>query len=148
VVTIVNQPAIVAERKAQKQVRQYENANQALRRGARQPEAEVSEWSEWMRRELASTYLRVMHGITAAPQTLARWAVEGVGPLFSREGRFPIYSRDGLDEFARKRRSPEAVSNAEHRSIKAEADRAVKERSTKVAKAKENGAPQKQGRRK
>jgi hypothetical protein len=59
-----------------------------------------------MRRKLASEYLDKVHGITLAPTTMAKLAVVGGGPPFWLDGRFPLYGRDHLDEYAAKRLGP------------------------------------------
>ena len=56
-----------------------------------------------MCRAEAARYIREAHGIRCAPTTLAKYAVLGGGPVFRKAGRFPIYSRDDLDTWARSR---------------------------------------------
>jgi hypothetical protein len=56
-----------------------------------------------MRRAEAAHYLREAHGIPCAPATLAKYACVGGGPAFRKAGKFPIYSRDDLDAWARSR---------------------------------------------
>jgi hypothetical protein len=56
-----------------------------------------------MRRAEAARYIREVHGIPCAPTTLANYAVLGGGPVFRKAGKFPIYSRDDLDTWARSR---------------------------------------------
>jgi hypothetical protein len=56
-----------------------------------------------MRRAEAAHYLREAHGIPCAPATLAKYACIGGGPAFRKAGKFPIYSRDELDAWAKQR---------------------------------------------
>jgi hypothetical protein len=57
-------------------------------------------WPSRMRRKLASEYLFEVHGISLSPATLAKLAVMGGGPQFWKDGAFPIYGPEYLDEFA------------------------------------------------
>jgi len=52
-----------------------------------------------LRRKAASEYLRETHGWNCAHSTLAKLAVIGVGPIFRRIGRVPLYATDDLDEW-------------------------------------------------
>jgi hypothetical protein len=56
-----------------------------------------------MRRADAARYIRENHGIPCAPATLAKYACIGGGPAFRKAGKFPIYSRDDLDAWAKQR---------------------------------------------
>jgi hypothetical protein len=56
-----------------------------------------------MRRADAARYIREAHGIPCAPATLAKYACIGGGPAFRKAGKFPIYSRDDLDAWAKQR---------------------------------------------
>jgi hypothetical protein len=56
-----------------------------------------------MRRADAARYIRENHGIPCAPATLAKYACIGIGPAFRKAGKFPIYSRDDLDAWAKQR---------------------------------------------
>ena len=59
-----------------------------------------------MRRAEAARYIREFHGIPCSLATLAKYACCGGGPEFRRaNGKFPIYSRDDLDAWARSRLS-------------------------------------------
>ena len=60
-------------------------------------------WPAWMRRPIASEYLRHVHGVAAAPSSLAKYAVQGSGPQFEKRGRYPVYSPAQLDAWAAKR---------------------------------------------
>ena len=53
-----------------------------------------------LRRNEAAQYLREVHGVRLAAQTLAKLPVIGGGPPFFKDGRFPAYPVDGLDKFA------------------------------------------------
>jgi hypothetical protein len=69
-----------------------------------------------MRRKMASDYLREKHGVSLSPATLAKLAVMGGSPPFWKDGRFPLYGREQLDEFAIARlgrlRASTSVKNA------------------------------------
>lgn len=56
-----------------------------------------------LRRSEASDYLRIMHGVVVARDTLARYAWEGGGPLFQKVGRVPLYPIEELDAWALQR---------------------------------------------
>jgi hypothetical protein len=56
-----------------------------------------------MRRADAARYVRETHGIPCSPATLAKYATIGGGPPFRKAGKFPIYSRDDLDAWAKAR---------------------------------------------
>lgn len=53
-----------------------------------------------MRRPEAARYIREYHGIPCSPATLAKYACLGGGPPFRKAGKFPIYARHDLDEWA------------------------------------------------
>ena len=65
-----------------------------------------------LRRADAARYLRETHGIPCAPATLAKYACLGGGPPFRKAGKFPIYSRDALDDWARSRLSEPVPSTS------------------------------------
>lgn len=50
-----------------------------------------------LRRSEASAYMFERYGIRRSPDTLAKLAVIGGGPLFFRVGRYPFYSPADLD---------------------------------------------------
>lgn len=57
-----------------------------------------------LRRWEASEYLELVHGITIAPATLAKYASLGGGPAFNKGlGRTPLYPKDELDRWATER---------------------------------------------
>jgi hypothetical protein len=70
-----------------------------------------SETSNWggcgsphnMRRADAARYIREIYGIPCVATTLAKYACIGNGPVFRKAGKFPLYSRDDLDTWARSR---------------------------------------------
>jgi hypothetical protein len=79
-----------------------------------------------MRRTDAARYIRETYGIPCVATTLAKYACIGNGPLFRKAGKFPIYSRDDLDIWARSRlgepvQSTSAFSVRSRRSRSAEA---------------------------
>lgn len=63
-------------------------------------------WPACLRRGLASAYLQECYGIQLAPATLAKLASVGGGPKFLKDGKFPLYPTDHLDEFAAARLGP------------------------------------------
>jgi hypothetical protein len=54
-----------------------------------------------LRRNEASVYLKEEHQIDRSPNTLAKLAVIGGGPAMVYVGRFPTYTPDALDDYAR-----------------------------------------------
>lgn len=66
-----------------------------------------------LRRTEASIYLDEAWGISRTPNTLAKLAVTGGGPSFEKDGRFPLYTEQSLDDFARSTLSPAVQSTAE-----------------------------------
>ena len=77
--------------------------------------------SRRLRRKEASTYLRDQWGITRTPNTLAKLAVIGGGPPFEKDGRIPLHTEEGLDEWARSQLSPVVRSTAELAQLKSAA---------------------------
>ncbi len=53
-----------------------------------------------LRRWEASDYLRIAHGITIAPATLAKMASVGGGPAYNKANRTPLYPVEELDRWA------------------------------------------------
>ena len=79
----------------------------------------MTNWPEWLRRAEASEYLRTVHGVIAAPATLANFATRGggSGPRFVRQGkRLTAYRRDDLDAWAATRMSRRVGSTSELRT--------------------------------
>jgi hypothetical protein len=74
-----------------------------------------------MRRADAARYIRENHGIPCSPATLAKYACLGGGPAFRKAGRFPVYSRDDLDVWARSRFS-EPVQSCSGFSVRSRAE--------------------------
>jgi hypothetical protein len=70
-------------------------------------------WPARMRRNVASEYLREVHGVSLSPATLAKLAVIGGGPRFRRDGRFPLYDPPELDTYAVARLGPLCSSTSE-----------------------------------
>jgi hypothetical protein len=69
-----------------------------------------------MRRADAARYIREIYAIPCLATTLAKYACVGGGPAFRKAGKFPIYSRDDLDAWAKERfgklvRSTSELSN-------------------------------------
>ena len=61
----------------------------------------MTEKGKRLRREGASKYLLDEWGISRTPNTLAKLAVIGGSPPFEKDGRIPLYTEEGLDEWAR-----------------------------------------------
>jgi hypothetical protein len=58
-------------------------------------------WPSRLRRAEAARYLHEVHGIAVQPATLAKWfCTRSDGPPAHLAGRFPLYPRDGLDDWA------------------------------------------------
>ena len=74
-----------------------------------------------MRTAEASTYLDETWGVRRTPDTLKKLRCVGGGPRFEVDGRFPLYTKPFLDEYAREQLSPPVRSNAELHKIRREA---------------------------
>jgi hypothetical protein len=70
------------------------------------------EISNSMRRADAARYIRETYGIPCVATTLAKYACIGTGPVFRKAGKFPVYSRDDLDAWARSRFSEPVQSTS------------------------------------
>ncbi|WFU26310.1 hypothetical protein QA649_08910 [Bradyrhizobium sp. CB1717] len=69
-----------------------------------------------LRRTEAAEYITAKFGIPCSPKTLAKLAcVSSKGPPFRKAGRFPLYSRQGLDDWALAKFGPEIRNTAEIR---------------------------------
>ena len=66
----------------------------------------------------ASEYLKRHHGIGHSAAYLAKLAVVGGGPKFSKANRAVIYAREHLDEYAAEVTSPAVRSTSELRTIR------------------------------
>ena len=71
------------------------------------------------RRIEASQYLLETWGISRTPKTLAKLAVVGGGPAFEKDGRFPLYLPEKLDDWAQSQLSPLVSSTAELAALRA-----------------------------
>ena len=61
-------------------------------------------WPANLRRLEAARYLREVHGIPVAATTLANWFSLGSdGPPAFKAGRYPLYPKAALDQWARAR---------------------------------------------
>ncbi|MCR4376536.1 MAG: hypothetical protein NUV50_00385 [Rhodospirillales bacterium] len=67
------------------------------------------------RRE-ACEYLKHTWGINRKPSTLAAYATNGGGPIFEKDGRFPKYTIQNLDKYARETLGEPVTSNCELRA--------------------------------
>jgi hypothetical protein len=75
-------------------------------------QSQSTEFPNFMRRAAAADYIRTFYAIPCRHSTLAKWAVGGNGPRFRKAGKFPIYSRDDLDTWARSRLSEPVQSTS------------------------------------
>lgn len=66
----------------------------------------------YLRRDKAAEYLQTNYGAYTT-DTLAKLACVGGGPKFRKLGRYPVYTRDDLDEWAHARMSREVRSTSE-----------------------------------
>ena len=66
-----------------------------------------------MRRADAARYIRETYGIPCVHTTLAKYACIGNGPLFRKAGKFPLYSRNDLDAWAKERLGTRISSTSE-----------------------------------
>ena len=80
-----------------------------------------------MRRADAARYLRKAYGFPCVTTTLAKYGCQGNGPVFRKAGKFPVYSRDDLDIWARSRLSQpmQSTSAPSARSRRARSAEAV-----------------------
>ena len=72
-----------------------------------------------LRRAAASQYLLETWGISRTPNTLAKLAVTGGGPVFEKDGRIPLYTEPALDDWVRAQLSPPVSSTAELAALRA-----------------------------
>lgn len=66
-----------------------------------------------LRRDEASQYLELAHGIIMAPATLATLATRGGGPPFQKVNRTPLYPRSAIDGWALEKLGPLRDSTSE-----------------------------------
>lgn len=67
-----------------------------------------------LRRVEAAAYVTQTYGMPCSPKTLAKLAcVSSEGPPFRMAGRIPLYPKDGLDAWAKKKIGPLVRSTAE-----------------------------------
>jgi hypothetical protein len=64
-------------------------------------------------RKGASAYLHEEWGITRSPKTLAKYATEGGGPSFRKDGKQALYDRADLNTYAESILSPLVKSTSE-----------------------------------
>jgi hypothetical protein len=67
---------------------------------------------EYLRRDQAADYLQQRYGAYTS-ETLAKLACVGGGPKFRKMGRFPVYTRVDLDDWALARMSAPVSSTSE-----------------------------------
>jgi hypothetical protein len=87
--------------------------HQAEPRGSVQRRRHREEFAPRLRRREAAEYLLEVWGVQIAPNTLAKKAVEGTGPEFTKWGKWPYYELDGLDKYARERLGRPRCSTSE-----------------------------------
>ena len=56
-----------------------------------------------LRRREAAEYMQEVWGVQISPNTLAKKAVTGDGPPFSKWGKWPYYTTGDLDQYAREK---------------------------------------------
>ena len=66
-----------------------------------------------LRRAEASDYLRAKWGIERKPTTLAKLSCVGGGPRYELAGRFPLYTEEELDAWAKSLLSPLKCSTSD-----------------------------------
>lgn len=66
----------------------------------------------YLRRGDAGQYVREQWGMPCSTSWLAKLAVVGGGPKFRKVGRFPVYARVDLDEWATARLGPPQSSTS------------------------------------
>jgi hypothetical protein len=66
-----------------------------------------------LRRREAAEYLLEVWGVQIAANTLAKKAVQGTGPQFTKWGKWPYYSLADLDEYAEERLGARRRSTSE-----------------------------------
>jgi hypothetical protein len=64
------------------------------------------EHQENFRRKEAAEYLQNTYKVPCTTKTLANYASRRVGPAFRYWGRYPVYPKDELDEWARLKFGP------------------------------------------
>jgi hypothetical protein len=69
--------------------------------------------NRFLRRADAAAYVCQTYGFPCSRQWLAKLAVIGGGPIFRKAGRFPIYKRTDLDQWAQARIGPARASTAD-----------------------------------
>jgi hypothetical protein len=73
-----------------------------------------SQYDQLFRREGAARYVQETYGFPCSPQTLAKLAcVSSHGPPFHKAGRFPLYPKTGLDDWAQSKIGPLVRSSSE-----------------------------------
>ncbi len=76
------------------------------------------EAQKYYRRHEVHNYLYEKYKLSASVSWLAKLACHGGGPAFHKAGRWPLYSQDALDAWA-KNRLGEAVSSTAEYQIRA-----------------------------
>jgi hypothetical protein len=66
-----------------------------------------------LRRCEAANHVTKKWGIPLSPQTLAKLAVVGGGPLYRKAGRFPLYDAADLDAWALSKLGPKQRSTSD-----------------------------------
>lgn len=66
-----------------------------------------------LNRSEASSYLLNEWGVRRTTKTLAKLAVVGGGPVFQKDGRYPLYTEEALDAWVQAQLSPPVRSSAE-----------------------------------
>jgi hypothetical protein len=66
-----------------------------------------------LRRNAAALHLRQQYDLPITPQSLAKLAQTGGGPVFRRLGKYPVYTREDLNAWAESRLSGPLRSTSE-----------------------------------
>ena len=69
---------------------------------------------KYFRRKHAAQYLREHWGFPCSPNTLAKRAVTGGGPMYRRAGRIPLYSKEDLDRYAEEKLGKQVRSTSDY----------------------------------
>ena len=59
--------------------------------------------TRYYRRAAAAQYVREDWGMPCSSKWLAKLAVVGGGPIYRKAGRFPLYTQEDLDRWAKSR---------------------------------------------
>ena len=69
---------------------------------------------KYLRRKPAAQYVREHWGLPCSPNTLAKLAVIGGGPIYRRVGRIPLYTIEDLDRYVEDKLGKQLRSTSEY----------------------------------